>query len=225
VVEDDPRLGPLLHRGLREEAYAVDVATTGAEALWRVAEFPYDAVVLDVGLPDLDGFAVCRRIRSDGGWVPVLMLTALDSVPNRVRGLDVGADDYLVKPFAFDELLARLRALVRRGARPRPTIVAVGDLELDPATRTVGRCGEPIPLTAREFALLEYLMRHPGQVLTRTRLIEHVWDSAYDGDPHVVNVYVAYLRDKVDRPFGTATLETVRGVGYRLRDDERPAAD
>jgi two-component system OmpR family response regulator len=224
VVEDDPRLGSLLHRGLGEDGYAVDLAMTGADALWRVAEYAYDAVVLDVGLPDLDGFTVCRRIRASGGWVPVLMLTALDSVPNRVRGLDVGADDYVVKPFSFDELVARLRALLRRGARPRPTNLVVGDLELDPAARTVARSGRPIRLTAKEFALLEYLMRNRGQVLTRTRLIEHVWDSAYDGDPHVVNVYVAYLRDKIDRPFGTASLETVRGVGYRLRDDEIAAA-
>jgi two-component system OmpR family response regulator len=224
VVEDDPRLGSLLRRGLVEDGYAVDLATTGEDALWRVAEYPYDAVVLDVGLPDLDGFTVCRRIRAGGGWVPVLMLTALDSIANRVRGLDVGADDYLVKPFAFAELVARIRGLVRRGARPRPTTLVVGDLELDPAARTVARCGRPIRLTAKEFALLEYLMRNKDQVLTRTRLIEHVWDSAYDGDPHVVNVFVAYLRDKIDRPFGTTSLETVRGVGYRLRDDQIPAA-
>jgi two-component system, OmpR family, response regulator len=224
VVEDDVRLGSLLRRGLGEEGYAVDLATTGEDALWRVAEDNYDAVVLDVGLPDVDGFTVCRRIRSDGAWVPVLMLTALDSVAHRVRGLDVGADDYLVKPFAFDELVARLRALLRRGARARPTTLVVGDLTLDPAARTVARREQPIRLTAKEFALLEVLMRNPGQVLTRTQLIEHVWDSAYDGDPHVVNVYVAYLRDKIDRPFGTASLETVRGAGYRLRDDESPAA-
>jgi two-component system OmpR family response regulator len=224
VVEDDPRLGSLLRRGLVEDGYAVDLATTGEDALWRVAEYPYDAVVLDVGLPDLDGFTVCRRIRAGGGWVPVLMLTALDSIANRVRGLDVGADDYLVKPFAFAELVARIRALLRRGARPRPTTLVVGDLELDPGARTVARCGRPIRLTAKEFALLEYLMRNKDQVLTRSRLIEHVWDSAYDGDPHVVNVFVAYLRDKIDRPFGTTSLETVRGVGYRLRDDQIPAA-
>jgi two-component system OmpR family response regulator len=224
VVEDDARLGSLLHRGLGEEGYAVDVAATGEDALWRVAEYAYSAVVLDVGLPDLDGFTVCRRIRSAGAWVPVLMLTALDSVANRVRGLDVGADDYLVKPFAFDELVARLRALIRRGAGPRPSLLVVGDLELDPGAHTVVRRGRPIRLTAKEFALLECLMRNQGQVLTRTQLLEHVWDSAYDGDPHVVTVFVAYLRDKIDRPFGTACLETVRGVGYRLRDHELTSA-
>jgi two-component system OmpR family response regulator len=149
----------------------------------------------------------------------VLMLTAFDAVEHRVRGLDVGADDYLVKPFAFAELVARLRALLRRGAQPRPTTIVVGDLELDPASRTVSRSGTPIALTAKEFALLEYLMRHEDEVISRSRLVDHVWDSVYDGDLHIVNVYVAYLRDKIDRPFGRATLETVRGVGYRLRSD------
>lgn len=220
VVEDEAKLRTLLSRGLAEEGYAVDVAGSGEDAIWRVAEYQYDAILLDLGLPDVDGFTVCCHIRERGCWVPVLMLTALDAVDHRVRGLDVGADDYLTKPFAFTELVARLRALVRRGAQPRPAKITVGDLELDPASRTVMRNGTGIDLTAKEFALLEYLMRHSDEVLSRTRLVDHVWDSAYDGDLHVVNVYVAYLRDKIDRPFGRASLETVRGVGYRLRDDE-----
>jgi two-component system OmpR family response regulator len=224
VVEDDPKLRDLLRRGLGEEGYAVDAERTGADAVWRAREFGYDAAILDIGLPDTDGFAVCRELRAHDCWIPVLMLTALDGVDHRVRGLDVGADDYLVKPFAFAELCARLRALVRRGSRPRPTAIAVGDLVLDPAAHAVTRGSASIQLTAKEFALLEYLMRHPGQVVSRTRLIDHVWDSAYDGDPHVVNVYVAYLRDKVDRPFGRACIETVRGAGYRLRDDATNAA-
>jgi two-component system OmpR family response regulator len=223
VVEDDAKLRLLLGRGLAEEGYAVDLAGTGADAIWRVAEYPYDAVVLDVGLPDTDGFSVCQTIRKSGHWVPVLMLTALGEVDHRVRGLDVGADDYLVKPFAFAELIARLRALLRRGAEPRPTTMRVGDLALDPASHTVMRGGTRVELTAREFSLLEYLMRYRGEVISRTRLVDHVWDSAYDGDLHVVNVYVAYLRDKIDRPFGRATIETVRGAGYRLRIEETGA--
>jgi len=220
VVEDDGKLRGLLRRGLVEEGYAVDDAGTAGDAVWRLTEFAYDAVLLDVGLPDSDGFEVCRRIRQRGHWLPVLMLTAFGEVEHRVRGLDVGADDYLVKPFAFAELLARLRALLRRGVEPRPTTIVIGDLELDPAGRVVSRGGTPIELTAKEFALLEYLMRHGGEVISRTRLVDHVWDSAYDGDLHIVNVYVAYLRDKIDRPFGRSTLETVRGVGYRLRTEK-----
>jgi DNA-binding response OmpR family regulator len=219
VIEDDDKLRALLGRGLAEEGYAVDVASTGVDAVWRATEHPYDAVVLDLGLPDIDGFAVCHQLRERGCWAPVLMLTALDGVDHRVRGLDVGADDYLVKPFAFAELGARLRALLRRASTPRPARLAVGDLMLDPASRTVTRDDERIDVTAKEFALLEYFMRHPGEVLSRTRLVEHVWDSAYDGDLHVVNVYVAYLRDKIDRPFGRASLQTVRGAGYRLHDE------
>jgi len=219
VIEDDDKLRALLGRGLAEEGYAVDIAGNGADAVWQATEHPYDAVVLDLGLPDIDGFAVCRQLREHDCWVPVLMLTALDGVEHRVRGLDVGADDYLVKPFAFAELVARLRALVRRGTTARPAKLAVGDLVLDPASRTVARGPQGIDLTAKEFALLEYLMRHPGEVLSRTRLVEHVWDSAYDGDLHVVNVYIAYLRDKIDRPVGRTSLGTVRGAGYRLHDD------
>lgn len=224
VVEDDAKLREILTRGLAEQGYAVDAADTGGDALWRAVEQPYDVVVLDLGLPDLDGFTVCRRLREHGCWVPVLMLTALDGVDHRVHGLDVGADDYLVKPFAFAELLARLRALLRRGAAPRPVQLIVGDLVLDPASRTVTRGPCRIDLTRKEFELLAYFMRYPDQVLSRTRLVEHVWDSAYDGDLHIVNVYIAYLRDKIDRPFKRASLQTVRAAGYRIHDDLDDAA-
>ncbi|MGH2678801.1 MAG: response regulator transcription factor [Actinomycetota bacterium] len=219
VVEDEVKMAGLLKRGLEEEGYAVDVARDGSEALWLGAENPYDAVILDVMLPDLDGFEVCRRLRSDGRWAPVLMLTARDAVPDRVAGLDAGADDYLTKPFSFTELFARLRALLRRGAGERPAVLRAGDLALDPATRKVTRGETPIELTAKEFALLEYLLRHPDEALTRTRIIEHVWDFAYDGDSNVVDVYVRYLREKIDRPFGRDSIETVRGTGYRLREE------
>jgi two-component system OmpR family response regulator len=181
-------------------------------------EYPFDAVVLDVMLPDLDGFEVCRQIRHAEQWAPVLMLTARDAVNDRVKGLDAGADDYLTKPFAFVELLARLRALIRRGDHERPPVLTAGDLTMDPATKAVHRGDQAIALTAKELSLLEYFMRHPGEVLSRSRLIEHVWDFAYDGDSNVVDVYVRYLREKVDRPFGKDSIETVRGIGYRLRD-------
>jgi two-component system OmpR family response regulator len=223
VVEDDDKLRGLLVRGLTEDGYVVDATAAGEEALWRGTEFDYDAVVLDVGLPDVDGISVCRRLRERGRWTPVLMLTALDGVEHRVRGLDVGADDYLVKPFAFAELTARLRALLRREPGPRPTRLQVGDLFLDPSSREARRGESPLTLTAKEFALLEYFMRHSGEVLSRSRLADHVWDSAYDGDLHVVTVYAGYLRDKIDRPFGRASLTTVRGAGYRLHDDRAGA--
>jgi two-component system OmpR family response regulator len=223
VVEDEVKMAGLLKRGLEEEGYAVDMSGTGHDALWLASENPYDAVVLDIMLPDLDGFEVCRRLRAAGRWSPVLMLTARDAVADRVSGLDAGADDYLTKPFSFAELLARVRALLRRGATERPPFLAVGDLTLDPATRRVSRAGTPVELTAKEFALLEYFMRHPGEVLSRTRLIEHVWDFAYEGDSNVVDVYVRYLREKVDRPFGADSIETVRGAGYRLREERRDA--
>lgn len=219
MVEDETKMAGLLKRGLEEEGYAIDVADDGQTALWLAQENPYDAVVLDVMLPDLDGFEVCRKLREAGRWSPVLMLTARDAVADRVAGLDAGADDYLTKPFSFAELLARVRALVRRGTPERPVVLSLGDLTLDPATRQVARGDVPVALTGKEFALLEFLMRHPGEVLTRTRLIEHVWDFAYEGDSNVVDVYIRYLREKVDRPFGRDSLETVRGAGYRLRKD------
>ena len=209
----------LLRRGLVEEGYATDVAATGRDAFWMAASVDYDAIVLDVMLPEVDGFEVCRRLRSRGIWAPVLMLTARDAVDDRVAGLDAGADDYLPKPFAFDELLARLRALVRRGAPARPTSLEVGDLRLDPATHQVWRAGHEIDLSAKEFALLETMMRRPGQALSRYQLLEHAWDGGYESRSNIVDVYVRYLREKVDRPFARETIETVRGVGYRLNAD------
>lgn len=216
VVEDDVRMAGLLKRGLEEEAYSVDVAATATDGEWFAANNDYDAVVLDVMLPDGDGFEVCRRLRAAGRWMPVLLLTAKDAVEDRAAGLDAGADDYLTKPFSFVELFARLRALMRRGSAERPAILEAGTLTLDPATRAVMRDGTPIELTSKEFALLEYLMRHAGEVLSRTALLEHVWDFAFAGDSNVVDVYIRYLRQKIDRPFGVDSIRTVRGAGYRL---------
>jgi two-component system OmpR family response regulator len=217
IVEDEPRMATLLRRGLLREGLAADAARSGDDALWMAQAHDYDAVVLDVMLPGADGFQVCRRLRSCGVWAPVLMLTARDSVEDRVAGLDSGADDYLVKPFAFAELLARLRAIARRRAPERPTVLAVGDLRLDPATREVARGTAAIALSAKEFALLEAFMRRPGEVLSRLYLLEHAWDFAYDNRSNVVDVYVRRLRRKIDEPFACASLETVRGAGYRLR--------
>jgi two-component system OmpR family response regulator len=219
VIEDEPKMAALLRRGLTEEGYAVDVVRSGTDGIWAATENPYDAIVLDVMLPDIDGFEVCRRLRNADRWAPVVMLTARDAVRDRVAGLDAGADDYLTKPFSFGELFARLRALLRRGAAERPPVLRVGDLTLDPAEHRVARGDIEVRLTAKEFALLEYLMRRAGEVLSRTRLIEHVWDFGYDGDSNVVDVYVRYLRDKIDRPFGRSSIETIRGSGYRLRTD------
>jgi two-component system OmpR family response regulator len=219
VVEDEVKMAGLLNRALAEEGYAVDVAGNGEDAVWLGTENDYDAVVLDVMLPDFDGFEVCRRLRAAGRWQPVLLLTARDAVQDRVAGLDVGADDYLTKPFSFAELCARLRSLIRRGAVERPTVLITGDLSLDPATRRVRRGLRSIDLTNKEFVLLEYFMRHPGEVLSRTRLLEHVWDFNYDGGSNVVDVYVRYLRSKIDRPFRKRSIETIRGAGYRLRDE------
>jgi two-component system OmpR family response regulator len=221
VVEDEVRMAVLLRRGLGEEGYAVDVAADGREGLWLAQENDYDAIVLDAMLPGLDGFEVCRRLRGSARWAPVLMLTARDTVEDRIRGLDAGADDYLVKPFALGELAARVRALLRRCASVRPVVLAVGDLVLDPAARTVSRAGVGVELTAKEFALLELFMRHPGEVLSRTRILEHVWDFAFDPASNVVDQYVGYLRRKVDRPWGRDDLQTVRGAGYRLRPSVR----
>ena len=223
VIEDSPKMASLLRRGLTEEGYAVDVVSTGVDAVWLATEQSFDAIVLDVVLPDIDGFEVCRRLRRAGRWAPLLMLTARDDVSDRVRGLDAGADDYLTKPFAFEELFARMRSLVRRGPRERSSILEIGDLVLDPAEHLVRRGNEPVNLTPKEFALLQYFMRHPGEALARSRLLEHVWDFAFDGDPNIVDVYVGYLRDKIDRPFGRASLETIRGVGYRLRKESGDA--
>ena len=217
VVEDDLKMAAVLRRGLEHEGYAVDVAGTGEEALWAAGELAIDAVVLDVMIPGPDGIEVCRQLRRAGRWMPVLLLTARDSVADRVTGLDAGADDYLVKPFALEELFARLRALLRREPSERPTVLEVGDLRLDPASKVVTRGGVEVDLSAKELALLELFMRHPDEVLGRARILDHVWDFAYDGTSNVVEVYVRYLREKVDRPFGRSSLETVRGHGYRLR--------
>jgi len=217
VVEDEVKMSALIKRGLEREGYAVDVAQDGAEALWAAREVSYDAIVLDAMIPEPDGFAVCRTLRDEGRWSPVLMLTARDAVEDRVHGLDAGADDYLTKPFAFVELFARLRSLTRRGVVERPVVLTAGDLVLDPVTRSVQRGVVAINLSAKEFALLEFLMRHPDEVLTRQAILEHVWDFAHDGISNVVDVYIRYVREKIDRPFGCETIETVRGVGYRFR--------
>jgi two-component system OmpR family response regulator len=219
VVEDERKMAALLRRGLVEEGYAADVARNGEEAVRMAGTTAYDVMVLDVMLPDLDGFDVCRQLRAGRVWTPILMLTARDRVQDRVAGLDAGADDYLTKPFSFAELLARLRALARRGLAERPTVLEVGSLRLDPATRQVWRGEDRVELSAKEFALLETFMRRPGQVLTRLDLLEHAWDYAYENRSNVVDVYVGYLRAKLDRPFGRRSIETVRGVGYRLRHD------
>jgi two-component system OmpR family response regulator len=219
IVEDELKMASLVRRGLSEEGHAADIASTGDDALWMADAHPYDAIVLDVMLPGRNGFETCRELRKAGVWVPVLMLTARDAVDDRVAGLDAGADDYLTKPFSFAELLARLRALVRRGSVERPTVLVVGDLRLDPASRKVWRGEQEINLSPKEFALLEAFMRRPGQVLTRLQLLEHAWDFAYENRSNVIDVYMRYLREKVDRPFGASSLETVRGVGYRLRED------
>jgi two-component system OmpR family response regulator len=217
VVEDELRMASLIHRGLTAEGLAADVAAKGEDALWMAETHDYDAIVLDVMLPGVNGFETCRRLREAGVWAPVLMLTARDAVEDRVAGLDNGADDYLVKPFAFAELLARLRALARRGEPERPSVLSVGDLRLDPATREVRRGRAEIVLAAKEFALLEAFMRRPGEVLSRLHLLEHAWDFAYDARSNVVDVHVRRLRQKIDEPFGRRSLETVRGAGYRLR--------
>ena len=216
VVEDEVRLADALRRGLAADGFAVDVAYDGEDGLEKARAGSYDAVILDVMLPRLSGYRVCRALRAEDNWVPVLMLSAKDGEYDQADGLDIGADDYLTKPFSYVVLLARLRALVRRGTPTRPAVLSAGDLSLDPASRQVERAGEEIQLTAREFALLEYLMRRADEVVPKTEIIEHVWDEFYDGDANVVEVYVGYLRRKIDAPFGRQSLQTVRGAGYRL---------
>ena len=219
IVEDEPKMAALLRRGLVAEGAAVDVAGRGEDAVARGEATEYDAIVLDVMLPGIDGFEACRRLRAAGVWAPVLMLTARDAVRDRVAGLDAGADDYLTKPFSYAELLARLRALIRRGDGERPVILEVGELRLDPATRRVWRGKTEIALSTKEFAVLETFMRRPGRVLSRFDLLEHAWDYEYENRSNVVDAYVRLLRRKIDRPFGTASIETVRGAGYRLREE------
>ncbi len=216
VVEDEIKMARALRRGLENEGYSVDISSDGESALSRAAEYDYDAMILDVMLPGRDGFAVCESLRVQGRWLPILMVTARDDVVDRIRGLDVGADDYLVKPFAFGELLARVRSLIRRVPDERPPVLEVGDVRLDPAAHTVTRAGILVPLSAREFALLEYLMRHSGEVVNRSRILEHVWDYNYAGASNVVDVYVGYLRKKLERPFSRPLFRTVRGVGYAV---------
>jgi two-component system OmpR family response regulator len=214
VVEDEVKMARAIRRGLEQEGYAVDVANEGEDAFQRGLFNDYDAIVLDLMLPERDGFSICRELRGRGRWAPILMLTARDGVEDRIRGLDAGADDYLVKPFAFGELLARVRAMVRRGGTERPSTLTVDDVSLDPATHTVRRAGELVDLTPKEFALLEFLMRHPSEVVSRTRILEHVWDVNYEGFSNVVDVYVGYLRRKLGRPSQKAFIRTIRGVGY-----------
>jgi len=217
VIEDEAKLAQVVARGLREEGYAADIAGRGEDALWMAQSAAYDAILLDVMLPGADGFEVCRRLREAGVWSPILMLTARDAIEDRVSGLDAGADDYLVKPFSFEELLARVRALVRRAPGERPVVIEVGDLRLDPAARRAWRGETELELSAKEFALLEIFMRRPGRVLSRSELLDGAWDMAFERRSNIVDVYMRYLRAKIDKPFGRESLETVRGVGYRLR--------
>jgi DNA-binding response OmpR family regulator len=216
VVEDEKRLAATLKRGLSAEGFAVDVALDGPQGLWMAREHAYDAVVLDIMLPGINGYKICGTLRDEGNWMPILMLTAKDGEYDEAEALDTGADDFLSKPFSFVVLVARLRALLRRGVRPRPSVLAAGDLSLDPATRTCRRGDAEIVLTPREFSLLEYLLRRAGDVVPKSEILEHVWDYDFDGDPNIVEVYVGYLRRKIDAPFARQALETVRGAGYRL---------
>jgi two-component system OmpR family response regulator len=219
IVEDNVRMASAIKRGLQAEGLVADVASRGEDALWMAGATEFDAVVLDVMLPGIDGFETCRRLREEGMWAPIIMLTAKDSVEDRIAGLDRGADDYLVKPFSLGELLARLRALARRGPVERPAVLEVGSLRMNPATQQVWRGDEEILLSAKEFTLLETFMRRPGEVLSQFQLLEHAWDYEYENRSNVVEVYIRYLREKIDRPFGVKSIETVRGAGYRLRKD------
>jgi DNA-binding response OmpR family regulator len=219
VVEDDENVAGAIKRGLAAEGFAVDVALDGADGLWRASENPYDAIVLDIMLPRLNGYELCARLRESGNWAPILMLTAKDGELDEAEALDTGADDFLSKPFSFVVLVAHLRALLRRGRRERPSVLAAGDLRLDPAGHRVWRADTAIRLTPRQFALLEFLLSRAGEVLPKTEILDHVWDFAFDGDPNIVEVYVRQLRQRIDEPFGRHALQTVRLVGYRLDPD------
>lgn len=216
VVDDEVRLVDGVRRGLEAEGFAVDVAANGVDGLWMAQEHGYDAIVLDIMMPGMNGYTVCERLRAAGDWTPILMLTAKDGEWDEVEALDTGADDFLSKPFSYAVLVARLRSLVRRGVRERPVVLEAGDLRLDPATKRVQRGGTEIELTSRELAVLEYLLRNAGDVVSKRQVLENVWDGDFEGDPNIVEVYVRHLRNKVDRPFGRASIETLRGSGYRL---------
>jgi two-component system, OmpR family, response regulator len=219
VVEDERRMAAGLRAGLEAEGFAVDLAADGTDGLWMAGEHPYDAIVLDIMLPGLNGYRVCSTLREAGVWTPILMLTAKDGEWDEVEGLDTGADDYLTKPFSYPVLVARLRALLRRGARERPAVLTAGDLRLDPSARRAWRGEAEVELTPRELALLEFLLRRRGEVVSKRDILDHVWDEDFEGDPNIVEVYVRHLRNKLDRPFGRAAIETVRGAGYRLAAD------
>ncbi len=219
VVEDEKRLAAGLRNGLEAEGFAVDVAPDGTDGLWLAREHPYDAIVLDLMLPGVNGYEICQTLRREGVWTPILMLTAKDGEWDQVEGLDTGADDYLTKPFSYPVLVAHIRALIRRGARERPAVLQAGDLSLDPAARRVLRGDVRVDLTAREMSLLEFLLRRQGEVVSKREILDHVWDDDFEGDPNIVEVYVRHLRNKLDRPFGRDTIETIRGSGYRLAAD------
>jgi two-component system OmpR family response regulator len=216
VVEDEARLAEGLRRGLEAEGFAVDIAANGTDGLWLAREHEYAVILLDIMLPGISGYRICETLRKEGRWTPILMLTAKDGEWDQVEALDTGADDYLTKPFSFAILLARIRALLRRGASERPTVLEAGDIRLDPATRVVSRGDTVIDTTAREFAVLEYLMRRAGDVVSKREVLDNVWDFDFEGDPNIVEVYVGHLRNKIDRPFGRNAIETLRGAGYRL---------
>jgi DNA-binding response OmpR family regulator len=219
VVEDDENVAGAIRRGLAAEGFAVDLAADGVEGLWRASEASYDAIVLDIMLPGLDGYQLCARLREAGNWAPILMLTAKDGELDEAEALDTGADDFLSKPFSYVVLLAHLRALIRRGRRERPAVLRAGDLRLDPAAHRAWRGDTPIRLTPRQFSLLEFLLGRAGEVLSKAEILDHVWDFAFDGDPNIVEVYVRQLRQRIDEPFGRHSLQTVRLVGYRLDPD------
>jgi two-component system, OmpR family, response regulator len=219
VVEDEKRLAAGLKKGLEAEGFATDIALTGSDGLWMAREHPYDALVLDIMLPGINGYKICSHLREEGIWTPILMLTAKDGELDEAEALDTGADDYLTKPFSHIVLVARLHALIRRGARARPAVLEAGDLRYDPAAKRASRAGADVRLTAREMALLEFLLRHKGEVVSKRDILEHVWDYDFEGDPNIVEVYIRHLRNKLDRPFGRAAIETLRGAGYRMASD------
>ena len=219
VVEDEKRLAAGLKMGLEAEGFAVDVALDGTDGLWMAREHPYDAIVLDIMLPGVNGFKVCETLREEGNWTPIVMLTAKDGELDEAEALDTGADDYLTKPFSYVVLVAHLRAVMRRGSRERPPVLEAGDLRMDPAARKTWRGATQVELTARELSLLEFLLHRRGEVVSKREILDHVWDYDFEGDPNIVEVYVGHLRNKLDRPFARKAIETIRGAGYRLAID------